>query len=182
MKESTTLSKEKKSFVGKAADAKAGAALVDDQTIYYIEGLDFWPESVRAKKVFIVGNLNKKKMIPDSSSSAKGVVTQGALGSQFVIKNARWVLNEIVPKHPGFVLSVEQPGGIEKKKLIQDIPLDHQFVFMKNGKEAGILEQADTVIPIVKVEVHFSKDRKKILEINELGPEGQSLRRTYGAH
>lgn len=85
-----------------------------------------------------------------------------------------------MPKHPGFIISAEFPGGKETKKTIDGVPLKHQFVFFREGREVASAESADTIIPIVRVEIHFSKDRREILEINEMGPDGQSLRRTYG--
>lgn len=95
---------------------------------------------------------------------------------------ARWG-REVKPviKHPGFITSVEYPGGKETKKFVADVPLKHQFVFLKNGQEVDSAKEADTIIPIVRVEAYFSEDRKQIIEIREIGPDGQSLRRTYGA-
>jgi hypothetical protein len=86
-----------------------------------------------------------------------------------------------LPEHPGYIVTVEEPGGAESKKPIKGIPLNHQYVFLKNGKEVTSQEDADTIIPIVKVKVLRSADRKKIIEIQEIGPDGTSLRRTYGA-
>jgi hypothetical protein len=86
-----------------------------------------------------------------------------------------------LPKHPGIIITIEEPGSLESKKSIADIPLRHQYVFLKDGKEVDSATDADTIIPIVKVKALRSPDRKEILEIQELGPEGQSLSRTYGA-
>lgn len=88
--------------------------------------------------------------------------------------------NVKLAKHPGFIVSVEWPGGKETKKSIESVPLDHQFVFFKKGREVNFDELADTAVPIVRIEVYFTKDRKSITEIIEKGPDGQSLRRTYG--
>lgn len=89
-------------------------------------------------------------------------------------------LAKTLPEHPGHIVTIEEPGHIESKKPIKGVPLRHQFVFLKNNKEVASAAEADTVIPIVKVKVFRSEDRKKILEIQEIGPDGQSLRRTYG--
>ncbi len=89
--------------------------------------------------------------------------------------------SDMISTHPGFILNVEYPGGKETKKSVNGVPLKNQFIFLKDGREVQSIDQADTAIPIVRVEVTYSEDRKKILEINEKGPDGQSLRRTYAA-
>ncbi len=93
----------------------------------------------------------------------------------------REILAMMNPKkdHPGTILTVENPGGKETVQNAEDVPLRHRFVFLKDGKEVATREEAQTVIPIVRVDVFKGPDGA-ILEIHEQGANGQSLRRTYG--
>ncbi|MES2527341.1 MAG: hypothetical protein V4598_09645 [Bdellovibrionota bacterium] len=80
--------------------------------------------------------------------------------------------------HPGFIVSVENPGGKETIIDATDFPDRRKFVFIKNGQEVATRKEADTIIPITRIDVFKGPDNS-VLEIHEQGPEGQSLRRTY---
>ncbi len=80
--------------------------------------------------------------------------------------------------HPGFIVSVENPGGKETIVDATDFPDRRKFVFIKDGQEVATKEEADTIIPITRIDIFKGPDNS-ILEIHEQGPEGQSLRRTY---
>ncbi len=81
--------------------------------------------------------------------------------------------------HPGTILSVENPGGKETIINADEVPLRNKFVFLKDGHEVDTKKEADVTIPIVRVDVFKGPDGS-VLEIHEQGPNGQSLRRTYG--
>jgi YD repeat-containing protein len=78
---------------GTAQDAKAGAVLMLDKDIIYVDGLDRWPDHLIGKKVRVKGVLaHDQKQIPDPGPDA---TKQGAFGEQHIIKDARW--EEITP-------------------------------------------------------------------------------------
>ncbi len=80
-------------------------------------------------------------------------------------------------EHPGTILTVEYPGGKESVKNFEDVPLRNRFVFLKNGHEVPTREEAEKIIPIVRVDIFRGPDGS-ILEMHEQGSQGQSLRRT----
>lgn len=82
-------------------------------------------------------------------------------------------------RHPGTIVVVENPSGTTYEEAADEKPLNHQWVFLKDGREVASPEEADTIIPIVRVDLFKGPDNS-ILEIHEQGPNGQSLRRTYG--
>ena len=91
------------------------------------------------------------------------------------------LLNPGTKDHPGTILRVENPGGKETVLNADEVPLRNKFVFLKDGHEVSTKKEADTIIPIVRVDVFLGPD-KSVLEIHEQGPNGQSLRRTYGGN
>lgn len=82
-------------------------------------------------------------------------------------------------RHPGTILVVETPSGKQYEEKADEKPLNHQWVFLKDGHEVATPEEADTSIPIIRVDIFKGPDGS-VLEIHEQGPNGQSLRRTYG--
>ena len=81
--------------------------------------------------------------------------------------------------HPGTILKVENPGGKETIVDVEGMPDRRKFVFLKDGHEVGTAKEAETIIPIVRIDIFKGPDNS-ILEIHEQGPNGQSLRRIYG--
>lgn len=80
-------------LTGTAMDAKSGAVLVTaDETIVYIERLDYWPPDFIGKKVSVSGILKQKKIIPDPKVDSNGAVSQGGTGEQKVLEQATWKL------------------------------------------------------------------------------------------
>lgn len=80
---------------GTAQNAKAGAVVVtSDNKVIYIEGLDTWPLADTRKHVIVTGTLVEKKIIPDPMVNSKGEISQGAEGSQTVMKHATWKITE----------------------------------------------------------------------------------------
>jgi hypothetical protein len=76
---------------GIARDAKGGAVLVIERTApVYIEGLAFWTPELLGMNVSVKGLLKKEKIIPDPVIGENGGISQGAIGTQFVLLNAVW--------------------------------------------------------------------------------------------
>ena len=80
--------------------------------------------------------------------------------------------------HPGTIIQVENPGGKETIIDAEGMPDRRKFVFLKDGHGVETAKEADTIIPIVRIDIFKGPDNS-ILEIHEQGPNGQSLRRTY---
>lgn len=74
---------------GVAMDANAGGVVAGDDFIVYVDGLLQWPDDIVGKRVRVTGELVKEKCIPDPGSTPP---KSGALGSQSVLKNAKWEL------------------------------------------------------------------------------------------
>ncbi len=78
-------------ITGFAADAKAGAVVLDDTgTPYYIDGLDHWEEKYLDKIVIVTGELKKVKIKDENKGSKKK--KQQAKGTQLILMNAEWEL------------------------------------------------------------------------------------------
>ena len=78
-------------FTGRAEDAKGGAVVVlQNQEVIYIRNLSFWDEEIVGKQVSIKGIVRSEKYIPDPEVAEDGVISQGAIGSQYVLDDAQW--------------------------------------------------------------------------------------------
>ncbi len=77
---------------GVAEDAKGGAILMIDGSPYYLGGLARWPTEVRGKLVGVGGKLADKQYLPQAFKDSKGMISQGAEGSQNVIESPTWRL------------------------------------------------------------------------------------------
>jgi hypothetical protein len=76
---------------GTAQNCKAGAVIVTtDGDAVYVEGLSCWPDEVLGKPVTATGTLVHEKFIPDPQVDERGAISQGAHGTQTVLKGARW--------------------------------------------------------------------------------------------
>ena len=72
--------------IGKAGNAKMGAAVVSDTGVYYIDGLDEWPAELEGRTVEATGQLevvHHPKQDPALPSTAME-------GPQQVLTSARW--------------------------------------------------------------------------------------------
>ena len=76
---------------GKAANAKAGAVVVqDDGNAVYVDGLENgWPAELANKRVRVTGVLRSEKRIPDPGTDP---ITAGAHGTQSVLFDATWTV------------------------------------------------------------------------------------------
>lgn len=78
-------------FAGRAENAKGGAVVVlRNQEVIYIRNLHFWDEEVVGKQVSIKGIVRLEKYIPDPEVAEDGAISQGAIGSQYVLDDAQW--------------------------------------------------------------------------------------------
>lgn len=80
-------------FVGRAANAKAGALLIVgndiDKGMIYIEGLDYWPKDFIGKQLTLRGKLVFKNHVPGSVVDETGAISQGGNGSDsYVLQHA----------------------------------------------------------------------------------------------
>ncbi len=74
---------------GKAAYAKAGAALFVNDNPVYIEGLDYWPQDFIDKQVILSGKLVFKSYIPKVETDESGLMRQGSgRGNDYVLEQA----------------------------------------------------------------------------------------------
>ena len=75
---------------GTARDAKGGAVLLTDDNIpIYIKGLSTWTSGIEGSRVSASGVLKKEKYIPDPTIDEDGGISQGAIGMQYVLTNAK---------------------------------------------------------------------------------------------
>ena len=81
-----------KTLRGVAKNAKAGAVLLVDgsEMVVYLKGLSEWPEKLLDQKVEAKGLLVEEKFIPDPGPDENGAYSQGAQGSQTVLKSATY--------------------------------------------------------------------------------------------
>jgi len=78
-------------ITGSARNAKGGAVVVKSSgSPVYIEHLDSWPDDVLGCEVEVTGTIVSKKYIPDPVVDEDGAISQGAVGDQDVLENARW--------------------------------------------------------------------------------------------
>lgn len=82
----------KKTMVGLAKNAKAGAVLLVEGQPIYIEGLAEWPANLLDRRVEARGRLVDEKLIPDPGPDEHGAYVQGAEGNQTVLKNPTYKL------------------------------------------------------------------------------------------
>ena len=78
-------------FIGRAENAKGGAVVVlQNQGVIYIRNLSSWEDEIIGKQVSISGIVRLEKYIPDPYTSEDGGISQGAIGSQYVLDDAQW--------------------------------------------------------------------------------------------
>ncbi len=81
--------------IGKAVNAKAGAALQSDaDEVIYLEGLGTWPPGIVGRRVDVSGILVARRLIPDATVGPDGAVSAGASGLQAVFDSPHWSIVE----------------------------------------------------------------------------------------
>lgn len=78
--------------VGVAKNAKSGAIVDRDGTVYYVAGLAEWPDKVAGKRVEVTGTLGQAKLAPDPVVGKDGAVSAGMKGTSTVLSNPTWKL------------------------------------------------------------------------------------------
>jgi hypothetical protein len=82
------------SFTGVAANGKRGAVVLVGADVFYLDGIDAWPDEAVGKQVAVSGTLVYEKLGPDPVIADNGDRTQGMEGEASVITNPSW---SIVP-------------------------------------------------------------------------------------
>ena len=81
------------SLIGRAENAKGGAVVIlESQEVIYIRSVSSWDDEIVGKQVIIKGIVRLEKYIPDPEVSKDGAISQGAIGSQYVLDDAQWRL------------------------------------------------------------------------------------------
>jgi len=79
-------------IIGCAIEGKSSVGIVSeiDGKIYYLEGIRFWEDEIRYRKILVKGNLKteylEQKFVGDS------IPVQQLVGNKFTILNAKWKL------------------------------------------------------------------------------------------
>src|SRR5262245_5497155 len=81
-------------IVGTAGDLKGRAFVVmaDGERFCFVDGLDRWPEGVSGRRVRATGLLELADVVPDPTTRAGGLVTQGISGPSPILRGPRWVV------------------------------------------------------------------------------------------
>ena len=77
---------------GVARDAKGGAIVLVNDLPIYLAGLAAWPRPIEGKRVAVGGALVEKQYLPQATRNAKGEISQGAEGKQYVLESPLWRL------------------------------------------------------------------------------------------
>lgn len=80
---------------GEALDAHAGAVITGADFLYYIDGLDAWPDDILGKRIRVTGVLRTEKRIPDGVGPHPAA---GAGGTQSILYEAKWELLPVIPE------------------------------------------------------------------------------------
>ncbi|MFW9920877.1 MAG: hypothetical protein ACFFED_14855 [Candidatus Thorarchaeota archaeon] len=76
---------------GIAENGKGGALIVLPQNeVIYIRHLGSWDDVIRGMRISVKGVVRYEKYIPDPEVSSDGAISQGAIGSQYVLDDAQW--------------------------------------------------------------------------------------------
>ena len=82
-------------FRGIAMDAKGGAVLIlFEGEVIYLQNMDSWDDALLNKGVLVKGLLVEKKLIPDPVVAKDGAISAGAIGTQYVLENAKVIQKE----------------------------------------------------------------------------------------
>ncbi len=80
---------------GIARNGKDGALIsTKEDSVYYIDGLDFWEASVNGKEISITGVLHIESFGVDEMKSERGEWKAGIVSDQKTIRNATWKVVE----------------------------------------------------------------------------------------
>ncbi|HZO16820.1 MAG TPA: hypothetical protein VFB62_26265 [Polyangiaceae bacterium] len=86
--------------------------------------------------------------------------------------------------HPGTIVLVDRATGEEKERPADEFPEAQRYVYLRNGEETLVPEEATERVPIVRIETATMDDRGNLvpreqatrMHVMELGPDGRRLR------
>jgi hypothetical protein len=84
-------------ITGTALNAKAGAIVMSDKGMFYIDGLHSWDEALYNKRVTVTGTPIKEE---HEKKSTAEVQVQELVGTMSILKNAKWELAKDTIKAP----------------------------------------------------------------------------------
>lgn len=67
---------------GTAENLKAGAAVMTGSGNYFVDGLDYWPDSLRGRRVEVTGIPSERQMMPVAEKDSSGAWSQGTATEQ----------------------------------------------------------------------------------------------------
>jgi hypothetical protein len=80
---------------GLAQNGKGGALLVvDDNTVYYLEGMDAWENSMVGTRIEVTGALRIETLSENDLKNEQGEYTQGTAGDKRILTNVKWKLGQ----------------------------------------------------------------------------------------
>lgn len=91
----STGAEEEITISGIAENAKWGAIIISDSTMYYMDGLDAWEDKVIGNRVEVTGELKIEKFTAEDLQNEKGEWSQGILGEKRTLLKVSW---EVVEK------------------------------------------------------------------------------------
>ena len=81
--------------MGIARNGKGGALIsTKEDSVYYIDGLDFWEASVNGKEISITGVLHIESFAVDEMKNERDEWKAGVVGERKSILNAKWKVIE----------------------------------------------------------------------------------------
>ena len=82
-------------ITGTAHNGKDGALIVAKvDEVYYIDGLEFWDESIQGKTVSVTGQLKTESLIANEIRNENGEWKTGVVGDKKIILEAQWKVSE----------------------------------------------------------------------------------------
>ena len=98
-------------------------------------------------------------------------------------------MSERFAPHPGTIVLVDRATGEEQERPADEFPEAERYVYLRDGEETFVPEEATERIPIVRIETVPLDDRGNLvprerasrIKVLELGPERRRLRLTLMA-
>ena len=77
--------------IGIARNGKDGAlVLTKEHSVYYVDGLEFWEDSINGKEISVMGVLKIDSLATNEMKNEKGEWKAGVVGDKKAIRNAKW--------------------------------------------------------------------------------------------
>lgn len=80
--------------IGTAYNAKAGALIssIENDQIYYIDGLKHWDDDLVEKTLMVSGKLKKEVHTKDDAKNKQGAWKQSSISNKYILVDAKWRL------------------------------------------------------------------------------------------